>query len=475
MGTVVLSPQDCLSSPLDRRNSYLSSARSEIGRKRFQAVMIPSHAAQDCARHSHSGGSPPGDGLLPIPPLIHGQTRVLSKRSPSKVSSSSTLPNPLPTMFQESFSPRMMPKLPRSASAILPTPSVVTPPLAEGLLKGRLPFKVVQGNGPGNSNDHVQGNVPKKIHNQRHGVRKKIAITSNNISNNKAGSNHEKLKFTSKQPQDGAVSRGQSSNLRKETNARIRRILERSSSGEGPREMVEMKTEAPVVTILQRPKTDEAAVELFVKFFQNGTQQCFGSLNEEMEAMSQKSEKSYAMVNDSESENHYAPEEASESELSDVDPCKNVSTPSSKSLAELKRVAKALKVDVSSVTAPFKVREHFDSDNLHGSKAPVLEAGCEELAQWERWAGPSYINSPPPSALPLPRFSKKHLKVETMENAHEEQMEETICDHFSTPSSSISPLYTSLKRQRYLNINSEAVATATKDLKRILNLDLCRM
>ncbi|MCO5551763.1 hypothetical protein L7F22_005266 [Adiantum nelumboides] len=424
-------------------------------------------AAQDCARHNHSSGSPPGDGLLPIPPLIHGQARVLSQRSSqSKVSSPLTPPNSLSRMFQESAPPRMIPKLSRSASAILPTPSVGSPPPADSLLKGRLPFKVVQGNGPGNTNDQVRSNAPKKSYNQRHGVRKKLTITNSRSSNNKSGSNSEKSKSTSKQFQDGSVSEGQY----KEINARIRKSLERSNSAKGGCEKVEMKTDFPVVTILQRPRTNEAAVELFAKFFQSGTQQCLGQSGG-MEAMSEKSEMLGVVFNDGEAENPYTGEELSESELSDDGSIQKIvsnsfSASSVESLSNVEQFSLVGAGDISPIEA---------RTPLVASKVPVLEAGCEELAPWERWAGPSYINSPPPSALPLPRFSKKHLKVVAFEDTCAEHLEEISCDQLSTPPSSTSPLYTSLTRQRYLNINSDAVATATKDLKRILNLDLCRM
>ncbi|MCO5568167.1 hypothetical protein L7F22_021863 [Adiantum nelumboides] len=428
--------------------------------------MVPSPAAQDCARHDHSSGLAPGDGLLPIPPLIHGQARVLSKRSSqSKVSSALTPPNSLSRMFQESSPPRMIPKIPRSASAILPTPSVGSPPTADGLLKGRLPFKVVQDNGPGNTGDHMQSNAPKKSNNQRHGFRKKITITNSRSSNSKAGSNPENSKSTSKQFQDGSLSGGQY----KETNARIRKSLERRNSAKGDFEKVEMKTDFPVITILQRPKTNEAAVELFAKFFKSGTQQCLGH-SDGMEAMSIKSKKLGVVSNDGESEDPYAGEELSESESSDGSIQKIVSNLSSASSVEYSSdVEQFSLVGAGDITGPIEGRTPLVGDNLLASKAPVLEVGCEELSPWERWAGPSYINSPPPSALPLPRFSKKHLKVVAYENTCAERMEE-----INQPSS-ISPLYSSLTRQRYLNINSDAVATATKDLKRILNLDLCRL
>lgn len=436
--------------------------------------MVPLPTAEDCARHDYSGGSPPGDGLLPIP-QPHGQARALSKRSP--------FPSKMPSIFSTpptrrtpaaSLSPMVKPKISRSTSAILPTPLAGSPPLVEGdglhLLKGRLPFKIVQGNGPGNNKiDVVQRNNSMKPLDARNGAHKKMVVSSGHAVNVKVKDHvdgHQGARSTVKPPHDGADLKGKP----KKADVRNQRSLERSHSVKGPHERRAQQVEIPAVTILQTPKNEEAAAELFAKFFQKSAEQDIECVNEEWVDCTPENM-------DSEIEQQSSTEGLSDFEALEDGPRQTISSPFSTTGVSGTVVNKyvggsPLRLTVSSTLVTQSDVEIF-SASKGALKELMLESIGEELAPWERWAGPSYINSPPPSALPLPRFSRKHLKVESLATA--DFFDEIGSDQASTPPSSISPLYASFSGKRQLGINSDAVASATKDLKRILNLDLCRM
>lgn len=437
--------------------------------------MVTLPAAEDCARLDYSGGSPPGDGLLPIP-QPHGQARSLMSPFPSKTPSVFCTP-PARRTTTASLSPMVKPKISRSTSAILPTPLACSPPLVDGvhLLKGRLPFKVVQGNGPGNNKiDAVQRNNSKKTLDGRNGAHKKMSGSTGHSVNVKVR-DHVDLqgaRSTLKPPHDGGDLKGQP----KKVDVRNHRSLEQSQSVKEARVRRAQQFEIPPVTILQRPKNEEAAAELFAKFFQKSAEQDVVVNEEWVDHMSENMQNFLEMTLESKIERQSSTGGLSDSEALEDMPCQTISSPCRTSDAPGPVVNMCTGVPPSCPTACSTLVTQSDVEILRASNGALKDFMCEsvgeELAPWERWAGPSYINSPPPSALPLPRFSRKHSKIESLDI---ECLEEIVSDQVSTPPSSLSPLYASFSGQRQLVINSDAVVSATKDLKRILNLDLCRI
>lgn len=100
------------------------------------------------------------------------------------------------------------------------------------------------------------------------------------------------------------------------------------------------------------------------------------------------------------------------------------------------------------------------------------------LHMTENWAGPAYSNSPPPSSLPLPKFSMRQMRsvsLELLPSNNDEFGEAgtaaTIAGSHSAPPSPIrdAPEY-SPPRAKMQGFSLD-VASATKNLRRMLNLD----
>lgn len=84
----------------------------------------------------------------------------------------------------------------------------------------------------------------------------------------------------------------------------------------------------------------------------------------------------------------------------------------------------------------------------------------------ELWAGPAYSNSPPPSSLPIPKFSMRPKRTVSLELPVSDSGVKVHPIAKSAPASPIREHSPSTK-DLFLNIDS-----ATKTLRRILNLDL---
>lgn len=90
----------------------------------------------------------------------------------------------------------------------------------------------------------------------------------------------------------------------------------------------------------------------------------------------------------------------------------------------------------------------------------------EGLSDSKLWAGPAYSNSPPPSSLPIPKFTLKQERSDSLE------FPILTSDIKKQPISKSAP--TSPKRDQFhcpshFLLRNEA---ATKDLRRILHLDI---
>lgn len=94
---------------------------------------------------------------------------------------------------------------------------------------------------------------------------------------------------------------------------------------------------------------------------------------------------------------------------------------------------------------------------------------CDEFSYSELWAGPAYSNSPPPSSLPIPKFfvqPKRTVSLDLPASSVSEMKLQPVAR--SAPPSP--------KREHNISgrnlFHSADYATATKDLRRILNLDV---
>ncbi|KAJ0112991.1 hypothetical protein Patl1_03348 [Pistacia atlantica] len=92
----------------------------------------------------------------------------------------------------------------------------------------------------------------------------------------------------------------------------------------------------------------------------------------------------------------------------------------------------------------------------------------ETLSLSELWAGPAYSNSPPPSSLPIPKFSmqpKRTVSLDLPVMADEAAVE---MDRPMAKSAPSSPTRDLIGRTRDIFLSADS---ATKTLRRILNLD----
>lgn len=88
-------------------------------------------------------------------------------------------------------------------------------------------------------------------------------------------------------------------------------------------------------------------------------------------------------------------------------------------------------------------------------RGPSFNDDIEEFAYSELWAGPAYSNSPPPSSLPIPKFSLRQKRSVSLELP------------LPSPSIELPPIAKSAPPSP----SRESVSSATENLRRILHLD----
>lgn len=108
----------------------------------------------------------------------------------------------------------------------------------------------------------------------------------------------------------------------------------------------------------------------------------------------------------------------------------------------------------------------------HGGKRsrPIsISPSTSPPSRSELWAGPAFSNSPPPSSLPIPKFSlrqKRSISLELPPVEYSDDVE--VRPHArSAPSSPIGG-----SGYEFFNDNETASALATENLRRILQLDI---
>lgn len=91
------------------------------------------------------------------------------------------------------------------------------------------------------------------------------------------------------------------------------------------------------------------------------------------------------------------------------------------------------------------------------------ERGCSSFS--ELWAGPAYSNSPPPSSLPIPKFSLRPKRTVSLDLPASDPDFEI---HQMAKSAPASPIREHKISTREIFLSADS---ATKTLRRILNLD----
>lgn len=122
-----------------------------------------------------------------------------------------------------------------------------------------------------------------------------------------------------------------------------------------------------------------------------------------------------------------------------------------------KTISKSSPITIN-VTVPRKETSFYEDTGF----------GNENLPFSERWAGPAYSNSPPPSSLPIPKFSmrppKRTVSLDLpVTHGTDFNVQPTAKSAPASPSRERSPSM----RDLFLSADS-----ATKTLRRILNLDV---
>ncbi|XP_026435347.1 uncharacterized protein LOC113333070 [Papaver somniferum] len=132
----------------------------------------------------------------------------------------------------------------------------------------------------------------------------------------------------------------------------------------------------------------------------------------------------------------------------------------------------------SSPKTPKSVKNpNFDEETKFTSSSPPITISCIKDRHFssddftccsELWAGPAYSNSPPPSSLPLPKFSLRPKRSVSLPVSSSDEKIEMI--HQFAKSAPPSPTRELAKLDK--NDIFESIDFATKDLCRILNLDI---
>lgn len=442
MGTAVLSAQDYFASPYILLNHQFTN-------------MIYKSTSRETLNHRNSTA-----GLLPVPSkhlLSHPSSslaRTSETESPSSLASRQTIsplhpPPPASNTVPISFSSIKL-KTSRSASARLPNRSAQTS-AGSGLSQERhnfsntrLPFKVVQADGVVNGRACATRTVALL---PSDGQFTKPSAVKSGVEKKRIGS--ERVgDFRKRAYSDTACRQENSGILRSPSVATVerknvqgkevgnRKSQRRNSTNNGS-ERAAVATATAEFTILQRPKNKEAADELIAKFFTN-----VDGPSSSIEILG--------------SETQY---NNCESALQTLNGQNYVLRKKDESFHASEAVAEV------SVSPPLVKQSSISS---------YSDMEVDSMVGNERWAGPAYTNSPPPSAVPLPKFSKKQPRTFSLElSSVTHQLAETtsnqsLGDTTLRPRSSGSPCSVSPPHDQK---GVWDVTFATKDLRRMLNLD----
>ncbi|KAK8498896.1 hypothetical protein V6N12_044628 [Hibiscus sabdariffa] len=111
---------------------------------------------------------------------------------------------------------------------------------------------------------------------------------------------------------------------------------------------------------------------------------------------------------------------------------------------------------------------------IHSNRTPINgkpfteEISGEGFSYSELWAGPAYSNSPPPSSLPIPKFSLRVKRTVSLDLPAADPVVDDV--HQTAKSAPASPTRELSPSVAELFCSADS-ASATKALRRILNLD----
>uniref|UniRef100_A0A7N0SY86 Uncharacterized protein n=1 Tax=Kalanchoe fedtschenkoi TaxID=63787 RepID=A0A7N0SY86_KALFE len=137
-------------------------------------------------------------------------------------------------------------------------------------------------------------------------------------------------------------------------------------------------------------------------------------------------------------------------------------------------VAKSPNCSNSGSDGSFETQELLIS-SPKSTPIPIKTKGCQngfrshEFSYSELWAGPTYSNSPPPSSVPIPKFSTRSKPARTVSLELPSVAREDIGYHPLAKSAPASPRESHLSARDLFG----TADNATKALRRILNLDIC--
>ncbi|CAN4093373.1 unnamed protein product [Withania somnifera] len=112
----------------------------------------------------------------------------------------------------------------------------------------------------------------------------------------------------------------------------------------------------------------------------------------------------------------------------------------------------------SAVSVPIEIKVGADSRKT--------ESLNDEFGYSELWAGPAYSNSPPPSSLPIPKFSVKPKRTVSLD------LPSSHSDIDLPPIARSAPASPTQERSPSPGVLSDSTNSATRTLRRILKLDI---
>ncbi|PHU07158.1 hypothetical protein BC332_23647 [Capsicum chinense] len=95
-----------------------------------------------------------------------------------------------------------------------------------------------------------------------------------------------------------------------------------------------------------------------------------------------------------------------------------------------------------------------------------VESLNDEFGYSELWAGPAYSNSPPPSSLPIPKFSGKPKRTVSLD------LPSSPSDIDLPPFAKSAPASPTRERSPCPGVLCDSTDSATQTLRRILNLEI---
>lgn len=273
----------------------------------------------------------------------------------------------------------------------------------------------------------------------------------------------------------------------------------------------------PVITILQRPKDKDAAVELIARFFKEveagSVKECSDGKSHlkvnGRDSQARFKAKGYCVPNECtkmnilktprlECSNGFPDVENSPLVSERLAVCKDLRTPQKGDFSSGATFVRQGSMD-SQIVSRNQYAEMIDVSMMDVSPCgtDTEDVGVGEISKYivsifgddkwlpmfcdERWAGPAFTNSPPPSSLPLPKFPMKQFRTTSSQSSYVGKEAVAGSLHHPPPGTPFVSFLPSTKRSVSFNgrspINEQEgacdVAFATKDLRRLLNLDAC--